>query len=58
MDEVFVDLCRQMLRRDDVHQTMLDMEEDAYHTKWDNSGPSGKKKKRNKRRDHSKCVVL
>ncbi|EOO01629.1 putative ras small monomeric gtpase protein [Phaeoacremonium minimum UCRPA7] len=57
VDEVFVDLCRQMLRRDDVHQTMLDMEEDAYHTKWD-SGMVGKKKKRSKRRDHGKCVVL
>lgn len=52
-----MDLCRQMLRRDDVHQTMFDMEEDAYHTKWD-GGVMGKKKKRSRRRDHGKCVVL
>ncbi len=51
VDEVFIDLCRQMLRRDD--ENAVAEEQDDY--KYD----SMQKKRRRKRlRDSPRCVVL
>ncbi|KAJ9155329.1 Ras family-domain-containing protein [Pleurostoma richardsiae] len=57
VDEVFVDLCRQMLRRDDIYDTMPDDE----YTKRIND-PYTKRSRRRKRDKHdrhrAKCVIL
>jgi hypothetical protein len=55
VDEVFVDLCRQMLRRDDVYDRSAD--HDDYYAKQEDGHTSGKKRRR-RRRDHHRCVIL
>ncbi|KAK7398697.1 Ras-related protein rsr1 [Neonectria punicea] len=54
VDEVFIDLCRQMLRRDDEHQAQADAD-DGY--KYDNGG-SQKRRRRRRRKDSPRCAIL
>ncbi|KAH6888157.1 ras family-domain-containing protein [Thelonectria olida] len=54
VDEVFVDLCRQMLRRDDELQALAD-DGDGY--KHDMNG-SHKRRRRRRRKDSPRCIVL
>jgi len=56
VDEVFIDLCRQMLRKDDDYGGADD--NDDY--KYDSVGGSHKKRRRRRLREHShpRCVVL
>ncbi|KAK7415013.1 Ras-related protein rsr1 [Neonectria magnoliae] len=54
VDEVFIDLCRQMLRRDDEHQAQTDAD-DGY--KYDNGG-SQKRRRRRRRKDSPRCAIL
>jgi Ras-related protein Rap-1B len=54
VDEVFVDLCRQMLRRDDVYDRSA--EHDEYYTKHEDSQPG--RKRRRRKRDQHRCVIL
>jgi len=56
VDEVFVDLCRQMLRRDDVYDRS--QEHDDYYAKLEDAHASGKKRRRRKRDHHHRCVIL
>ncbi|CEJ91286.1 Putative RAS small monomeric GTPase [[Torrubiella] hemipterigena] len=58
VDEVFVDLCRQMLRKDDDYLNVADNDDAA--SKFDVKGGGGKRKKRLRLRDatHPKCVIL
>ncbi|KAK1758526.1 P-loop containing nucleoside triphosphate hydrolase protein [Echria macrotheca] len=54
VDEVFVDLCRQMLRRDSSY---TDSNDDMYHQKLDN--PSSSKRRRKKRSNgENRCTIL
>ncbi|KAK0628696.1 ras family-domain-containing protein [Bombardia bombarda] len=48
VDEVFVDLCRQMIRRDDIAGN------DAYYQK---GGDSSKKRRRKREKEHT-CIIL
>ncbi|KAH7304999.1 ras family-domain-containing protein [Stachybotrys elegans] len=52
VDEVFVDLCRQMLRKEDEA-----MQSQADHQKGDSFGSYGKRHRRRKTKD-MRCVVL
>lgn len=54
VDEVFIDLCRQMLRRDDEQQAQGDGD-DGY--KYDMGG-SQKKRRRRRRKDSPRCAIL
>ncbi|KAH7176451.1 ras family-domain-containing protein [Dactylonectria macrodidyma] len=54
VDEVFIDLCRQMLRRDDDHQAQADAD-DGY--KYDMGG-SHKRRRRRRRKDSPRCAIL
>ncbi|KAK3906599.1 ras family-domain-containing protein [Staphylotrichum tortipilum] len=51
VDEAFIDLCRQMLRRDDSHD---DMRDDPYPQRADD--PEAKRRRRKKRKE--KCTIL
>lgn len=54
VDEVFVDLCRQMLRRDDSHDESRD---DLQ--KPEDASTSRKKRNRRKRKDRDhRCMIL
>jgi Ras-related protein Rap-1B len=55
VDEVFIDLCRQMLRRDSSPD---DLRDDDYGAKRDEQGQASKRYKRKKRRDGPRCVIL
>ncbi|KAI5464224.1 ras family-domain-containing protein [Mariannaea sp. PMI_226] len=55
VDEVFVDLCRQMLRRDDDVQATAD-NDDNY--KYDANGNSQKRRRRRRRKDGPRCLIL
>lgn len=55
VDEVFVDLCRQMLRRDDAYDRSQD--NDDYYAKPEDRHTSAKKRRRRKRDNH-RCVIL
>lgn len=58
VDEVFIDLCRQMLRKDDDYLQSNDADDGGF--KFDNFGGSLKRKRRRRLRDreHPKCVIL
>jgi len=51
VDEAFIDLCRQLLRRDDGHD---DPRDDPYPSRADD--PGGKRRRRKKRKE--KCTIL
>ena len=51
VDEAFIDLCRQMLRRDDIHD---DLRDDPYPLRSDDPGAKRRRKKRRK----EKCTIL
>ncbi|KAK4151901.1 ras family-domain-containing protein [Chaetomidium leptoderma] len=53
VDEPFVDLCRQMLRRDDTHD---DLRDDLYYPHQRVEDPAAKRRRRKKRKD--KCSIL
>ncbi|KAK3394108.1 krev-1 [Podospora didyma] len=54
VDEVFVDLCRQMLRRDDMNDTR----DDEYYQKPEDPS-SSKRRRRKKRKDREhRCTIL
>jgi len=58
VDEVFVDLCRQMLRKDDDYNMGPETDDGGF--KFDAFRGSGKKRRRMRIRDHNhqKCVIL
>ncbi|KAK3330938.1 putative KREV1 protein [Apodospora peruviana] len=57
VDEVFIDLCRQMLRRDDYHDDSR--ADDIYYQKAEDPSSSTKKKRRRKRKDRDhRCIIL
>lgn len=49
VEEVFIDLCRQMLRRDDEYNAQGDADD-----KYDN----GHKRRRRRRKQGPRCVIL
>ena len=55
VDEVFVDLCRQMLRKDD---TMDRGAEDDYYQKYEDPSSARKKKSKRRKRSEHRCVIL
>ncbi|CAM1502178.1 Fc.00g041620.m01.CDS01 [Cosmosporella sp. VM-42] len=55
VDEVFIDLCRQMLRRDDEVQAQLDAE-DSY--KYDLGGSHKKRRRKRRKGDSPRCAIL
>lgn len=56
VDEVFIDLCRQMLRRDDIHDDSR--ADDVYYHKSDDPSSSKRRRRRKGRDKEHKCVVL
>ena len=52
VDEAFIDLCRQMLRRDDSHD---DLRDDPYPQRGVDD-PEAKRRRRKKRKE--KCTIL
>jgi hypothetical protein len=51
VDEAFIDLCRQMLRREDIPD---DMRDDPYLQRADD--PAAKRRRRKRRKE--KCAIL
>ncbi|KAL2140715.1 hypothetical protein VTI28DRAFT_3308 [Corynascus sepedonium] len=51
VDEAFIDLCRQMLRRDDRND---DLRDDSYPSRADD--PAGRRRRRRKRKE--RCAIL
>jgi len=56
VDEVFIDLCRQMLRRRDDH--VDDPREDVYYQKPEDPSAAKKKRRRKRKDGDRKCVIL
>jgi Ras-related protein Rap-1B len=58
VDEAFVDLCRQLLRKDDAFESMLD--DDTYHKHGGIASSHRRKFRSKKKRDHShpRCSIL
>lgn len=54
VDEVFIDLCRQMLRRDDEFQAIADADDGYKH----DTGGSQKRRRRKKKKDSPRCAIL
>jgi hypothetical protein len=54
VDEVFVDLCRQMLRKEDSEDNM----NDKFHNYQYEDGSSSKKYRKKRRNRENRCVVL
>ncbi|KUI62616.1 Ras-related protein Rap-1 [Cytospora mali] len=54
VDEVFTDICRQMLRVDDALEAM---DEETYESRFKYDDRS-RRRRRRKRKDHPKCVIL
>ncbi|KAL1875132.1 hypothetical protein VTK73DRAFT_10269 [Phialemonium thermophilum] len=55
VDEVFIDLCRQMLRRDDANEAAND---DEPYDKHESTNPFARKSRRKRRHREHKCVIL
>ncbi|KAK0717077.1 ras family-domain-containing protein [Lasiosphaeria miniovina] len=55
VDEVFVDLCRQMLRRDDYNE---DTRDDDYYQKQEYPASSKKRERRRRKDREHRCVIL
>ena len=55
VDEVFIDLCRQMLRRYDNQD---DLRDDIYYQKAEDVPSSRRRRRRSKKDRHSRCVIL
>lgn len=56
VDEVFIDICRQMLRADDAMEAM-DEGDDGSRYRPDDSRRKRRRRKR-KDKDHPRCVIL
>ncbi|KAK5654357.1 hypothetical protein OQA88_7266 [Cercophora sp. LCS_1] len=54
VDEVFIDLCRQMLRRDDSYE---EPREDAYYQKAEDPA-SSKRGRRRSKKEKGRCMIL
>lgn len=54
VDEVFTDICRQMLMADDAMEAL---DEETYETRYKYDDRS-RRRRRRKRKDHPKCVIL
>ncbi|XXH02670.1 Pre-rRNA-processing protein ipi3 [Hypoxylon texense] len=57
VDEVFIDLCRQMLRKDDAGENYLDDQEDKFDP-YSISYYKKRRRRRGKDREHRPCVIL
>jgi len=57
VDEVFVDLCRQMLRRDDAAETLAG-EEDKFDPYSISYYKNRRKRKDGKEHNRARCVIL
>ncbi|KAF5004920.1 hypothetical protein FDECE_8603 [Fusarium decemcellulare] len=55
VDEVFIDLCRQMLRKEDEQNASIDAD-DGY--KYDNGRNSHRRHRRRRRKDSPRCAIL
>ncbi|KAJ4310274.1 hypothetical protein ACHAPT_012705 [Fusarium lateritium] len=55
VDEVFIDLCRQMLRKDDEQSASMEADE-GY--KYDHGRSSHKRHRRRRRKDSPRCAIL
>lgn len=55
VDEVFIDICRQMLRVDDAIEAM---DEETFETRYKYDEHSRKRRRRKRKKDHPKCVIL
>jgi Ras-related protein Rap-1B len=60
VDEVFVDLCRQMLRRDDAATDAGYSEDTTYYSKHDShiSTSTSRSKKKRRKEGSPRCVIL
>ncbi|KAM5379671.1 hypothetical protein ACJZ2D_003865 [Fusarium nematophilum] len=56
VDEVFIDLCRQMLRKEDEQNASMDAD-DGYN-KYDNGRSSHRRHRRRRRKDSPRCAIL
>lgn len=55
VDEIFIDICRQMLRRDDELQAKADAEDGDMA----NKGPSGhRRRRRGRKKSDQRCIIL
>ena len=55
VDEIFVDICRQMLRRDDAMQAVADAEDNEKS----GNGLSGyRRRRRTRKKDGQTCIIL
>lgn len=57
MEECFIDLCRQMLRKDDEYEANTPDYENGYN-KHDSHAGAGKRRRRRILKDHPRCAIL
>ncbi|GAB0135062.1 hypothetical protein EsDP_00003414 [Epichloe bromicola] len=58
VDEVFVDLCRQMLRKDDDYLASIDTDDSGFKFDAFRGGNKRKRRMRFGEKDHPRCVIL
>lgn len=58
VDEVFVDLCRQMLRKDDDYLASIETDDSGFKFDAFRSGHKRKRRMRLGEKDHPRCVIL
>lgn len=56
VDEVFIDLCRQMLRRDDSE--LPHNHDDIYYQKAEDHSSSKRRHRRKNKEHRTRCVIL
>lgn len=55
VDEVFIDICRQMLRADDAMDAMNELDDNGRYRSEERGG---RRRKRRRNKDHPRCVLL
>jgi hypothetical protein len=58
VDEVFIDLCRQMLRKDDDYLASNETDDSGFNFDALRGGNKRKRRMRLRDRDHPRCVIL
>lgn len=58
VDEVFVDLCRQMLRKDDDYLASIETDDSGFKFDAFRGGNKRKRRMRFGEKDHPRCVIL
>lgn len=58
VDEVFIDLCRQMLRKDDDYLGTTETDDSGFKFDGFRGGHKRRRRMRTREKDHPRCAIL